>query len=72
MAAWRPHHLTANPNYWGDKAKAANLEFRWNAESAARLVELQSGTVDGIDNPGPNDCETISNDSDLQLLPREA
>lgn len=64
--------LTANPNYWGEKAKAATLEFRWNAESAARLAELQAGTVDGIDNPGPNDMETISNDSALQLLPREA
>ena len=25
--------------------------FRWASEAAARLVELQAGTVDGIDNP---------------------
>ena len=61
--------LKANPNYWGEKAKAANLEFRWNAESAARLVELQAGTVDGIDNPGPNDMDTISSDTEPAAPP---
>ena len=44
--------------------------FRWSAEAAQRLVELQSGTVDGIDNPGPDDFETIEGDANLQLLPR--
>ena len=48
-----------NEDFWGDKASAQNLVFRWSPESAQRLVELQSGTVDGIDNPGPDDFETI-------------
>ncbi|HMT20058.1 MAG TPA: ABC transporter substrate-binding protein [Promineifilum sp.] len=61
-----------NANYWGDPAVADNLVFRWQSESAARLLELQSGTVDGIDNPGPDDFETIANDSNLQLLERPA
>ena len=56
-----------NEDFWGDKASAQNLVFRWSPESAQRLVELQSGTVDGIDNPGPDDFETIQNDSSLQL-----
>ncbi len=56
-----------NEDFWGDKASAQNLVFRWSPESAQRLVELQSGTVDGIDNPGPDDFETIQNDSALQL-----
>ncbi|MBX7252689.1 MAG: hypothetical protein K1X50_11955, partial [Candidatus Promineofilum sp.] len=64
--------FTKNPNYWGEPAFADTLVFRWQTESAARLLELQSGTVDGIDNPAPDDFETISTDSNLQLLPRPA
>jgi peptide/nickel transport system substrate-binding protein len=59
-------------DYWGDKAKTSTLVFRWSAESAARLLELQSGTVDGIDNPAPEDFKTIEADTNLQLKPREA
>ncbi len=63
--------LSANEDYWGDAAAADTLVFRWSEEAAQRLVELQAGTVDGIDNPGRDDFEVISNDSDLQLLDRE-
>ena len=61
-----------NPNYWGDAPIADTLVFRWQSESAARLLELQSGTVDAIDNPGPDDFATISADPNLQLLERPA
>lgn len=57
--------------YWGEPAKEPTLIFRWNSEAAARLVELQAGTVDGIDNPGPGDFDVIANDPNLQLLERE-
>ena len=46
-----------NDAYWGDKAKAGTLIFRWSTEAAQRLLELQSGTVDGIDNVAPDDFE---------------
>lgn len=59
--------FTRNDDYWGEKAIAQNLIFRWSAESAQRLVELQAGTVDGIDNPGPDDFEVIEGDANLQL-----
>jgi ABC-type transport system substrate-binding protein len=62
----------ANPNYWGEKAKTETLVFKWSTESAQRLVELQSGTVDAIDNVGPDDFATIKGDSTLQLLNRAA
>lgn len=62
---------TRNENYWGEPAKESQLIFRWNAESAARMTELQAGTVDGIDNPGALDFEVIAADPNLQLLPRE-
>jgi len=64
--------FTKNPNYWGEPAAADNLVFRWQTESAARLLELQSGTVDGIDNPAPDDFATIAADPNLQLLERPA
>ena len=62
--------LEANPNYWGDKAKAPTLVFRWSPEAAQRLLELQSGNVNGIDNPGPDDFAVIEGDDKLALQPR--
>ncbi|HMK09900.1 MAG TPA: ABC transporter substrate-binding protein [Anaerolineales bacterium] len=62
----------ANPNYWGNKAHADTLVFRWSTESAARTLELQAGTVDGIDNPGPDDFAVIKGDSNLALIDRPA
>ncbi len=58
--------------YWGEKAKAETLIFRWSAEAAQRLLELQSGQVDGIDNPAPDDFATVANDPSLQLKERPA
>ncbi|MDE3091518.1 MAG: peptide ABC transporter substrate-binding protein, partial [Chloroflexota bacterium] len=70
----RGDHITfeANPNYWGDKPKAKTVIIRWSKEAAQRLLELQSGTVDGIDNPAPEDFATISKDTKLKLYPRPA
>jgi len=62
--------LERNDSYWGDPPVADTLVFRWSAEAAQRLVELQAGTVDGIDNPGRDDFEVIANDPNLQLLER--
>lgn len=62
--------LVRNDAYWGDKAKSEKLIVRWSAEAAQRLVELQSGTVDGIDNVGPTDFATVEGNADLQLKPR--
>lgn len=62
----------ANPNYFGEKAKITNLIFRWSEQSAQRLLELQAGTVNGIDNPAPEDIATIKADSKLALFDRTA
>ena len=56
-----------NDNYWGEKAKTKTLVFKWAAEGAARLLELQSGTVDGIDNPTPDDFAKIQADPTLAV-----
>ncbi len=63
--------LKAFDGYWGEKAKTKTLVFRWSPEAAQRLVELQNGAVDGIDNPSPDDFATIEGDSALKLYPRE-
>ncbi|MEA3310004.1 MAG: ABC transporter substrate-binding protein [Chloroflexota bacterium] len=59
-------------DYWGDKANAETLVFRWSTEGAARLLELQSGTVDGIDNPSPDDFSVVRDDDSLNLVNRAA
>jgi ABC-type transport system substrate-binding protein len=64
--------FTAFPDYWGEAPEAETLVFRWSTESAARLLELQSGTIDGFDNVGPDDFATIEGDSNLQLAIRPA
>ncbi len=69
----RGDHITfvPNPNYWGTPAKATTLIFRWAEQPSQRLLELQSGTVDGIDNPAPEDYQTIQNDTNLKLFQRD-
>ena len=60
--------FSRNDSYWGEPATAATAVLRWSAESAARLQELQAGTVHGITNVGTNDFETVRNDPNLQLV----
>lgn len=64
--------LEAFPDYRGDAPLTPKAVFRWSPEAAQRLVELRSEAVDGIDNPGADDFETIENDPDLALYPRTA
>ena len=60
-----------NPDYWGENVGADELVFQWTTESAARLVALQAGQIDAIDNPAPNDMATIAGDPNLALVPRD-
>jgi peptide/nickel transport system substrate-binding protein len=64
--------LTRNDAYWGTPAIAQTLVFRWSTEAAQRLVELQAGSVDGIDNLGPEDFAPVAADANLQLIERPA
>ena len=73
----RGDHITFTKfdNFWdtANAAKEGTVIFRWNAEAAARLTELQSPEgVDGIDNPGATDFDVIRNDPSLQLFERQA
>lgn len=62
--------FTRNESYWGTPAAEGTLVFRWNSEAAARLTELQAGTVDGIDNIGAADFEVVKADPNLNLIER--
>ena len=59
-------------DYWGDSATAETVVFRWATESAARLLELQAGTVDYITNLGPDDLAPVEADPNLQVVPLPA
>ncbi len=56
-------------DYWGTPAIAETAVLRWNQEGAARLLELQAGSVDQITNVSPDDFQSVIDDPDLQLLP---
>jgi len=75
LGNWAPEQeivLETYEDYWGDPPLTPTAIVRWSTESAQRLVELEAGTVDGIDNPGSADFESIGNNPDLQLHPRTA
>lgn len=62
--------LESNPNYRGNSPKTPTLIFTWNPEAGVRLLSLQAGTVDGIDNPDPDDYDRIQSDPSLSLYLR--
>ena len=61
--------FSRNDGYWGDAASFETLVIRWATEGAARLLELQSGTVDQITNLSPDDFEAVQDNGDLTFLP---
>lgn len=62
-------HITfeANPDYWGGAPKSKEVILKWSAEAAQRLLELQSGNADLVENIAPEDMPTISKDANLKL-----
>jgi len=68
----RGDHITfeANPAYWGEKQANQTFILKWNKEAAARLLDLQSGNADGIEDIGTDDYATVKADANLALAPR--
>lgn len=62
--------LDRNDAYWGVKAQNERLIVRWADGSAARVTELQSGTVDGIDGIDAAGVAAVAPDVSLTLQPR--
>ncbi|MBE7549914.1 MAG: hypothetical protein HS126_02405 [Anaerolineales bacterium] len=46
-------------DYWGS-GQDGDVDLPLECGRAQRLLELQSGSVDGIDNPTPDDFEVIA------------
>jgi ABC-type transport system substrate-binding protein len=61
----------AFPDYWGDPVLSDTVVLRWSSEPGQKLIELQSGTVDGIAEPSGDDLESIEADPNLKIEPRE-
>ncbi len=64
--------LVKNPNYWGTTPQTDTLVFRWSDLTTDRYQELQAGTIDGFNDPSPEDYPSIEADTDLQLVYRHA
>jgi len=63
--------MTAFDGYWGEAPLSPTAIISWAESAAGRLDELLAGTVDGIDNPGPDEFEIIEGEDGLTLYPRE-
>lgn len=74
LADWRRGEaltFQAFENYWqAGKPAIPTLTFRWSLDSGERLVELQAGTVQGIDNVASSDYEAVETDPALTLVRR--
>ena len=61
--------IEANPGYWGEKATIKTLVYRVVVEPTARLLELQTGTVDFVYNLNIDDIPTAEADPNLVTYP---
>ena len=62
--------LGANPGYWGGAPRIDKLIFKPVKDNHARLKEVESGGLSGMDNPALTDLASISGDKRLRLLSR--
>ena len=68
--------LERNPTYWAKDPNGQALPyldkvtFRFISDTAARIAELKSGTVDAIRDFSPADIATVKADANLQVIPR--
>lgn len=58
-------------DYYGQKPAHQTAVLRWATEGAQRLLELQSGNVDGITFPSTDDYPVIEGDPNLALINKE-
>jgi len=75
LGEWRKGEeiiLVANEDYWGEAPLTPTVVLRWSSEPGQKLIELQSGVADGIDNPSVDDLGSIESDENLINIPRLA
>ncbi|HKI59210.1 MAG TPA: glutathione ABC transporter substrate-binding protein [Trueperaceae bacterium] len=59
--------LKANPSYWGDAPKVANIDFLFVPNAATRVAMLQSGEAQFIQDLPPQLVDPIKSASNLQV-----
>lgn len=59
--------LTANPDYWGEKAGIKDYVFRFVGDSQTRLAALQSGQAQIIDRVEPDQIAVVEANANLSL-----
>jgi ABC-type transport system substrate-binding protein len=62
--------LRRNDAYWGELPALDFITYRVIKDPTARLLELKSGTVDGIDNLSPDDLAAAQADPTFQVFAR--
>ena len=70
---WVPDdHITLqrNEDYWGEKPQLETLTYRVIKEAPARFLELQAGTVDGVDNLSPDDIPAAQANPNIEVYLR--
>lgn len=75
LAEWVPDttiKLVPFADYWGTKPVLKSVVYRVIKEAPARLLELQAGTVDIIDNVAPDDIAAAQADPNLTVALRSA
>ncbi len=60
--------LTRNDDYWGEKPALETVIFKVVKESGARLVEIQSGTVDVAVRVPPADIPMLEADPNIEIM----
>lgn len=55
-------------DYWGEAPSYSTLVFRWNEQSTARVLDLQTGNADFVSNLAASDYPTVQDDPNLVLL----
>ncbi|MBC7543611.1 MAG: ABC transporter substrate-binding protein, partial [Candidatus Sericytochromatia bacterium] len=60
--------LRANPDYWGTKPSFDKLIFKPVPDNGARLLELESGEIQGMDGINPDDVPKIEANPKLTML----
>lgn len=60
--------LSANTDYWNGTPNIKSVEFRFVANTASRVADLQSGKADIIAGITADDVPTIEGDANLQVL----
>ena len=68
---WVPNEtieLAANQEYWDAPPRIQRLIFKVVPDSATRLIQLQTGQIQGMDGIDPNDLQIIGHDPSLKLI----